>query len=58
MTMLYQPTINYVGNVEPSSPPGPEYDDERDMLLGNNDNIDEEEEGEELFDPNFDTRSV
>lgn len=42
------------GNVEPSSPAGPEFD-ERDVLLGNDDGIpvDDEEEGEELFGDNF-----
>ena len=39
--------------MEPSSPPGPEFDDEREMLLGNDDNVEDEGEGEELFGDNF-----
>ncbi len=32
---------------------GPQFEDEADELLGNNDMIEEEEEGEELFGDNF-----
>ena len=41
--------------LEPSSPAGPEFEDERDMLLGNDGDapVEEEEEGEELFGDNF-----
>lgn len=39
--------------MEPSSPPGPEFEDEREMLIGNDDNAEEEEEGEELFGDEF-----
>ena len=47
------------GGVDPSSPAGPEFADEREELLGNEDNIpvEDEEEGEELFGDNFE-RSV
>ena len=45
----------FAGDVAPSSPAGPEYADERDELLGNEDNIpvEDEEEGEELFGDDF-----
>lgn len=40
--------------MDPSSPPGPEFGDEADVLLGNNDGaVEDEEEGEELFGDNF-----
>lgn len=39
--------------MEPSSPAGPQFEDEADVLLGNNTDLDEEEEGEELFGDNF-----
>ena len=45
--------LSLPGNVEPSSPPGPEFEDERDALLGNDDNLEEEEEGEGLFEGDF-----
>ncbi len=32
---------------------GPQFEDEADELLGNNDMAEEEEEGEELFGDNF-----
>ena len=37
--------------MEPSSPAGPEFEDEREELLGNIDNVpgEDEEEGEDLF---------
>ncbi len=43
------------GVAEPSSPPGPEFEDERDVLLGNDGDApaEDEEEGEELFGDNF-----
>ena len=42
------------GGVEPSSPGGPQFEDEADLLLGNDaDDLGEEEEGEELFGDNF-----
>lgn len=39
--------------MDPSSPAGPEYGDERDALLGNDDLPLEEEDGEELFGDNY-----
>jgi len=39
--------------VEPSSPIGPQFEDEGDDVLGNNDAPQEEEDGEELFGDNF-----
>lgn len=45
--------IRMIGGVDPSSPAGPEYGNERDMLLGNDDLPLEEEDGEELFGDNY-----
>jgi len=43
------------GVLEPSSPAGPAFEDERNMLLGNDGDApaEEEGEGEELFGDNF-----
>ena len=50
--------IIFLGGVDPSSPPGPQFEDEADELLGNNDLREEEEEGEELFGDNFERCAV
>ena len=45
----------YIGGVEPSSPNHPTFEDETDVLLGNDGDIppEDEEDGEELFGDNF-----
>ncbi len=52
------PIFCLLGEVAPSSPAGPEYDadrDERDALLGNDEEVplEDEGEGEELFGDNY-----
>ena len=44
-----------LGGVEPSSPNHPTFEDETDVLLGNDGDVpaEDEEEGEELFGDNF-----
>ena len=47
--------IHNAGGVEPSSPNHPAFEDETDVLLGNDGDVppEDEEEGEELFGDNF-----
>ena len=56
---IWDRTISYLihtaGGVEPSSPSHPAFEDETDVLLGNDVDVppEDEEDGEELFGDNF-----
>ena len=59
VSLLYTCHVIFLGGVEPSSSPSqedlPPFQDETDMVLGNDADVpvEEEEEGEELFGENF-----